>query len=203
MKAAKVVAGICLCLLGLGVLGGEALSLANAIEIDGKCDEWQDIKPVATDTTGDVAVLKDVDFRNLWVVTDKENVYMSYSCVNSIDWNTEGWKYNMFIDVDNDLNTGYRGGDMSWALGADFLLQGATIFEFSGKEQTIWDWKSLGLQTYSVDSSQIEVSISRDLIKIGEGATFKALLYGDNSQKIDFVPNDYATNAIIIEDSAE
>lgn len=46
----------------------------------------------------------------------------------------------LFIDADESLETGYRGKDASWIMGADLMIQGRTVYRFTGHSPGTWSW---------------------------------------------------------------
>lgn len=179
---------------------GEAADNAGNIKMDGKCDEWKAIKPVAEDSSGDVGPDDVVDFISLWVVRDSENLYISYTFSKPVDWNTDAWRCNVFIDTDNNAATGYKGSDGDWGVGADYLVQGGKIFQFIGAAPAAWDWKELYLGSYSVEGVQVEVKVPNSVLGIKPNQKISILLHGDNQPgKADLVPDTYKTKVIIVE----
>ncbi|MFH1856425.1 MAG: hypothetical protein ABH836_04240 [Candidatus Omnitrophota bacterium] len=175
------------------------VSIEVVLRIDGNFEEWKRIKPLAEDSIVDVDEKEAVNFSKVWAVLLGKNLYISYCCVKRLDnWGTEAFKYNVFIDVDNNTQTGYRGWDGSWALGADYLLQGGTIFKFAGHSPRSWSWIKKGLQEYGIKANWAEIKIPLSVMDIVQVAEMKILFYGDNIKQIDYVPDDYANEALTI-----
>lgn len=207
MKALKAMGIMFLVVVAWYVFESGSLSVAEenqqlqqgAMKIDGNFDDWQNVQIAKEDAIGDVDPEDSIDFAKVWVVAENENIYISYQCAKPMDWNTEAWKYNIFIDADNDCNTGYRGWEQDWALGADYLLQGATIFKFSGKDRMTWGWTEVGLQLYAIAENRVELQVPRSIIEIEKEQPVRILLHGDNYKKVDFLPDSYAVEVITIE----
>ncbi|MFH1856426.1 MAG: hypothetical protein ABH836_04245, partial [Candidatus Omnitrophota bacterium] len=79
------------------------------IKIDGNCDEWNKISVTANDAIGDIDSDDVVDFVKVWIVPQDNDLYLSYLCGQPMDWNAEAWRYNIFMDLDDNIETGYRG----------------------------------------------------------------------------------------------
>lgn len=195
----KVVLGVFLFILCTSMVSGAANS-ASDVKIDGKCDEWKNIKPVAEDPSGDVGAKEVVDYIKLWVVRDNDNLYISYTFARPVDWNTDAWRCNVFIDTDDNATTGYKGSDGDWAVGADYLVQGGKIFQFIGTGPKAWDWKELYLSPYSVEGVQVEVKVPNSVLGIKPNQKIGILLHGDNQPgQTDLMPDAYKTKVIIVE----
>ncbi|MFH1310168.1 MAG: hypothetical protein ABIH85_05790, partial [Candidatus Omnitrophota bacterium] len=134
----------------------------------------------------------------VWIVPQDNDLYLSYLCGQPMDWNAEAWRYNIFMDLDDNIETGYRGWDNKWALGADYLVQGATVYKFNGAESNGWSWEDLGMCSYSVDGAQAEIAVPYSLIDLKQNQKIKVLFYGDNAKQIDYVPDDYMDKALIV-----
>lgn len=172
---------------------------AAVATIDGKCNEWKEIKPLSEDPKEDVGAEDVVDWTAFWVIKDDNGLYFSYLCAKSMDWNTNAWRYNIFIDTDTNVKTGYSGYDGNWSVGADHLLQGGTLFKFNAPNQTTWGWEELGPRQYSVEGSQAEVQLPYSAIGMAKGQKINILLHGDNAGKPDFMPDSYTSEMIVIE----
>lgn len=195
-KQLKVVLGVFLVVLCACAVG----EAADNIKIDGKCDEWKNIKPVAEDPRGDVDDNDVVDYMKLWVVRDSDNLYISYTFARPVDWNTDAWRCNVFIDTDGNGNKGYKGSEGDWAIGADYLVQGGKVFQFIGSGPMAWEWKELATLSYSVDEAQVEIKMPYSVLGIKPTQKINILLHGDNQPgKQDCVPDTYKTKVIIIE----
>lgn len=197
-KAAKAVLGAIVFILFASVNSVAAVDDASRIKIDGKCDEWKDVKPLAEDPKGDAGDNDIVDYTEFFAVRDSGDLYISYICVNPMDWNTNAWRYNVFINTDDNMSTGYKGYDGSWYIGADYLVQGGKVFKFIGNGPMAWDWKEIELLSYSVEGAQAEVKVPYSLLEIKPGQKIEIFLHGDNINTADFVPDDYKNKAIIV-----
>lgn len=169
-----------------------------AAAIDGKFDEWKGTNPLAEDTKEDVGAEDVVDWTAFWAMRDNENLYFSYACAKPLDWSANAWRYNVFIDTDNNPETGYKGYDGNWAIGADYLLQGGIIFKFNGPSQTAWEWQEIGSQKYFIESNQVEIQVPYTVIGITVSQKVNILLHGDNVEKTDFLPGNYTKEVIVI-----
>lgn len=167
--------------------------------IDGKFDDWAELSPAASDTVGDILPADIADFIEFKITNDDQNLYVNYKVTKMMDWNTQGHLYCVFIDGDNNNKTGYRGFDGKWFIGSELLIQGGTLFRFKGNTQMIWDWENKGLQTYGVggvDNCSAEIAAPLLELNLKKMDEIKILLYGDNKDQKDFVPDKYYINFI-------
>lgn len=159
------------------------ISYAGEIKIDGKCDEWQEILPLKLDERGDVGNDDAVDYMQFWLQLDNENYYFSYLTNKIVDWNKDAWRCNIFIDTDNDIFTGFCG--IGWKIGAEFMVQGGTLYKFIGGKQNEWMWEKITMLAYSVDGKQVEICLPK--ININNPNHIKMILHGDNQEIADYV----------------
>lgn len=172
---------------GIGVVAGE-------IVIDGKFDDWTEISPAASDPVGDILPVDIVDFIEFKITNDDQNLYFNYKVTKMMDWNKQAHLYCVFIDGDGNNKTGYRGFDGRWFVGSELLIQGGTLFKFTGSTQMTWDWGTEGLQTYGVggaDNCVAEIAVPLVKLNLKKMDEIKILLYGDNKDQKDFVPDKY------------
>ena len=107
---------------------GQTQSLAKIpafIQVDGKDEDWKEIKATASDKNG--LVFK--------AVKDNQKTYFLIQGAN------EGAQIQVFIDADASSATGYRG--TGWIdSGADYLLAGSSVYRYAGTGMD-WQWQSL------------------------------------------------------------
>ena len=140
----------------------------------------------ATDTAG-----PEVDYQQVQVAHDDSNFYFRFQ-LNASGF--LGYRHNVFIDVDQDRGTGFTGSLGEMSIGADFLLQGSSVFSFAGATATTWNWSFLGSQAYDdFPNTDIETLIPRSLI--GDPDGFDFVLFGDNTGDPDYYPNSSIAGA--------
>ncbi|MHA4896511.1 hypothetical protein ACXZ1K_17295 [Pedobacter sp. PWIIR3] len=171
----------------------------STIKIDGKFDEWKNVLPefkshkgntlhrdadgfsgthyVNTTGRNDILVAK--------VAQDKGNFYFYVETVAGLTPKTDpGWM-RLFIDIDNNKQTGWEG--------YDYLINrtspGKTaILEKAGKG---WNWKSYAQVQYSFADHKLEIKVPKILLNLRDNSfQFK---WSDNMQKdgdiMDFLVN--------------
>jgi hypothetical protein len=145
--------------------------------------DWAGIP--AYDVDGADTAGPEVDYNQVQVAHDDDDVYFRFQLDASGFF---GFRHNVFIDVDQDRNTGFRGSGDDLSIGAEYLLQGSSVFSFAGATPTTWNWNFLGSQSYDdFPNTDIETSIPRALI--GDPDGFDFVLFGDNTGTPDYYPN--------------
>ena len=146
--------------------------------------DWAAIPAYDPDTSETGGV--EVDYDQIQVAHDDNYFYLRMQ-LNSSE--SLGFKHNVYIDTDFNPSTGFIGGGSELAIGADYLLQGSSVYAFTGATQTSWGWSFLGTQSVNASpNTDIETRIPRALIGNPDGFDFT--LFGDNAAAVrDFYPN--------------
>lgn len=78
------------------------------------------------------------DWHQVTIANDDYNFYVRYE-MNSSD----GWSglLHMYIDIDLNRGTGFIGGESQFSVGAEFMLEGGSLWAFTGGSQTTWGWE--------------------------------------------------------------
>ena len=128
---------------------GQVQSLANpipqnAIGIDGERERWGlDKTYLPPDPIGDNGGPGKIDWITVTMAHDCDELYVRYQLDDGPSIALEGGRYDLFVDVDRNRDTGYRGEGKWLAVGADALVQGTTVFSFTGTTQEDWSWKQI------------------------------------------------------------
>jgi hypothetical protein len=173
-----------LCLIGLA-----AAVPAQAITIDGVFSDWTSAQLIGTDPAGDVSSGDTLDWLNLRATYDSGTLYLSYQTRGSIDFAANAWRYAVFIDADSRTDTGYRGANNEFALGADYLLEGAKLHRYVG-DGTSWTWTVVGNADYRITGDRVEMGIVGALLGMTGEARIKLMLAGINQTTTDYARND-------------
>lgn len=162
---------------------GQAQSLSNpvsvnSITIDENREGWEQAESYnPSDPPDDNGGIGNVDWITVTMAHNCGNLYIRYEVNDGPSIISSGARYNLLMDVDRNRDTGYRGPGQSFSIGADVLVQGATVFTFTGASQEDWNWSII--HGYSVDDRELSdskrdieyrVPIS-DLDVFGDGVT--------------------------------
>jgi hypothetical protein len=152
--------------------------LAGAVTIDASREGWEQAAPYSPgDPPGDNGGIGNVDWITITMAHDCGDLYVRYEVHDGPSIVTSGARYNLLLDVDRDRATGYRRAGLSFSIGADVLVQGSTVFTFTGTSQEEWSWGEIG--RYAVDDRphsgakrdiELKVPIA-DLDVFGDGVT--------------------------------
>ena len=129
----------------------------------------------------------EVDYESIQVAHDDTNFYLRMQLYSSVSLD---YHHNLLIDVDFDQGTGFIGGGGQFAVGAEYLLQGSNLYEFTGATQTSWGWNFLGVMPVNAaPNTDIEMLIPRAML--GSPVGFDFALFGDNTTvPMDLYPNE-------------
>ena len=116
------------------------------------------------------------DWHQISIANDADNFYFRYQMNASpgLDFNLR-----MFFDTDLSRGSGYIGGGEQFSIGADFMVEGASLYAFIGSSQTTFDWVFVGY--YGADASYPQ-DYTYTLSRTGLGTnTFNFLLFADGT----------------------
>lgn len=94
--------------------------------------------------------------------------------------------YNVFFNTDGQEGTGHSGEVVR---GADFLVQGATVFRFSGAAQTEWAWEQIGTATRVIEGNKVRMQIPSALIPPSPPPLVQSCSQNDQWATIDWAPD--------------
>jgi len=192
-----------------GVRPPRPASGPKTIRIDGRFRDWDDVKPEFRDTIGDTAHRDhpgygDTHYTNTTgrndivaakVARDGANYFFYVETHRPITAHTDSNWMLLFIDIDQNHNTGWEG--------YDYLINHQVI---NGRTTTVkkntggWNWQRAGTAAYAVAGNRMELALPYTLVgpaaKQGRGLDFH---WADNIQKggniIEFaVSGDSAPN---------
>lgn len=107
---------------------------------------------------------------------------IAYRCAGQVDFSF-GAAYSVYLDTDGKRETGYRGSDDQFPIGADYLLQGATLYRYDGdtveRHGLDWLWTSVCVVTYNLDGQWVDFAVTADQLPIS-AAEINVILIGDN-----------------------
>ena len=165
-----------------------------AITIDGDFNDWSTISTLTTDPV-DAVANPETDFVTVKVASDATNLYLYYQTAAAFDLNANGWRYDVFIDTDQSPTTGFKLYSSS-AGGFDFMFQGATIYDFSGVDNTNeWAWIWVAGVGFGNVGNEAEFAIPLVSLGLGAGDSFDFIVFGDNTTA-DFVPDAFGSSSL-------
>ncbi len=142
---------------------------AVGITIDGVFDDWSG--HTAYPDASDDGLL--VNWDKVWADVEGESLAFSYSNIGNID-EAQLYLWNIYLDTDKQTSTGY-GFNL---LGADYLLQGKNLYQYTGTGQD-WSWTYIKEVGYVVNGARAELSIEKSALGLAsEANSYSALFYG-------------------------
>ncbi len=135
-----------------------------SITVDGSRADWSSVSPYSPDGVTSGAT---VDWNQIWVAhnTASSLLYFRYTTHNSPgSWSGQYWRYHLLIDADNNSGTGSTSDGGPISIGADYLLEGHYLYEWTGSWTLIGGW--------SVDASIPNSSAPQDIEFAIPGSAF-------------------------------
>ncbi len=146
-----------------------------AITVDGTLSDWNSLLPYPIKQADTVAGTDPIDWIQSWVAHDNTNFCIAFQNQNAVTLN---WGYGVFIDTDSNRGTGFVGSSNNFPIGAEYMIQGNTLYQYTGSG-TDWSWSSVATLTTGVSGSNVELSFAKSAI--GNPGLFRLFFYGDNS----------------------
>ncbi|MEE9438682.1 MAG: endonuclease/exonuclease/phosphatase family protein [Saprospiraceae bacterium] len=165
------------------------LSYSQQILIDGNFDDWNTIEPIFIDGIGD-GQNNGIDLTKIWITSDANNFYLKFTLGKEIDL-SENNELAIYIDYDNNINTGYKingiGAELRYFFGERFGI----ITKNSNNEFV--NFNPIGLRAApTVTGEEFELSFSRIVSESGinfEANSEISFRIEDNGFGGDEIPN--------------
>jgi hypothetical protein len=150
-------------------------NLVTTLTLDGNLSDWSEFRSFGLDPDDVRGAENLIDWREGWVAHDEENFYFAYRNDGGDIGAIQEWTFNIAIDSDRNAATGYRNGG---AIGADFLLQGGSLYRHTGA-QSEWSWAFEVPAERVTNGDSAEMSVNRQAMDdVGE---FDLIYFGDNA----------------------
>ena len=164
---------------------------ASGISVNGNLSDWNNLTSFGTDPDDVNGTTNKLNWLQGWMANDSSKVYLAYRTKDNID--TSGfWGYQLYLDTDSSTTTGYRTG----ALGADYLLEGANIWRYTG-DGSSWGWSYQGTMNWQASGNTAEFSFPRSWI--GNPEQMRLFFWGNNAafggDAKDAYPDDAFTSS--------
>jgi len=149
----------------IDVTAGPAIVVSNPnanIIVDGVLADWNGLDSIGSDPAeiGGVLANNPLDWRGAWVAHNSSNVYFAYRNHNPF---TLTWGHQIYIDIDNDVNTGFRGFSGEFPIGADYLIETDDVQIYTGTGGN-WSWQTTATSDVTVQGDTGEFSIPRSAL---------------------------------------
>jgi len=153
---------------------------AAAIRVDGNSNDWKKLKFFNNDPKDIASNAKNpIDWEQAALAHSNDTVYLIYKNHNQVNPNANTgseikWGWQTFIDTDKKANTGFR---LNSDLGAEYLVEGKTIFQYKGNGNN-WKWVKLGTADLKYSNKTIELSFPRNWLS--QHSNVKVAFFGNN-----------------------
>lgn len=179
MKRIAVWMGV---LLAVGAArGGDVTTRCNPV--DSARVGFSSAEAFPPDTVGEADIgATDVDWRRLTMAHERKGgfLYLRYELEKAANMAAYPAFYNVFVDVDRKRDTGYIGGGGQLSVGAEFLIQGPSVFAFTGASQTDFSWVPVGTGKADAGQGDRDVTVEIPLALLGSPRRFQFVLHADN-----------------------
>ncbi|NJK45166.1 MAG: hypothetical protein HC933_13585 [Pleurocapsa sp. SU_196_0] len=173
-------------------------SPAKSIVIDGNFAEWTDVSPVFKDPVGDVmhrnhpsydsrVMLTNTTGRNdvveSRVTGDANNIYFYVKTKGDVSpYSDSNWML-LFIDIDRNKATGWQGYD--YVINHSVNSNSESVVKKFQSNQ----WVNVGNAKYSLNTNQMEISVSRSDLGLSSSITEFHFKWADNIQNLTTIEN--------------
>lgn len=161
----------------INVAGNPNELLSNTVSsmnIDGDIADWVGLSPFDNDPDDVSGLNNPLNWLSMMMAHDTNNFYFMFRNDGPF---TLSWGHAMHIDVDGDVNTGFRDFDNSAPIGADFLIEGNNIHAYTGTGGN-WSWTYVGTATSALKNDVLEFAIPRT--QLGEPTNLQFYLRASN-----------------------
>ena len=151
----------------------------KAVSPSGPFDKWKTVSPEYRDAEGDTLhrnadgwgnlhytdATGRNDFVSAKVAYDAKNVTFYVRCAHPITPRSGRNWMQLFVDTDQNAQTGWMGYDFAVNLAAPLSDTKAALSRYTGDAQTnTWAWKNAGTVAYRVKGRDMEIQIPRALL---------------------------------------
>ncbi|MCP5009940.1 MAG: hypothetical protein GY942_08195, partial [Aestuariibacter sp.] len=117
---------------------GEISNPVAALSLDGNLSDWAGLRSFGTDPDDVSGTSNKLDWLEGWMAHDAANFYVAYRNQGAVDTNG-WWGWQLYIDADNNPNTGYRFD----AIGAEYHIEANLVSQYTGDGDS-WSWQVQG-----------------------------------------------------------
>jgi hypothetical protein len=156
------------------------------IVVDGRLPDWTKLRSFGTDSNDLSGASNAVDWISGWMAHDDTRFYIAFTNDGPVTINSA---INIYFDTDANRATGFLGGGNNFPIGAEYLLQGASLFRYGGTGLD-FTWDFLGSVSWSVSNNTAECSLPRTWLD--NSSNIKLIFYGDNTGtggSVDYFPD--------------
>ncbi|TWT75579.1 Spherulation-specific family 4 [Posidoniimonas polymericola] len=168
----------------------------GGVTIDAGRGEWTAL--TAYDADADQAPLPgpELDLQAITLANDGDSLYLRMEIDETQNGAAPalGTKHNVYLDTDQDRESGFIGSGGFLSVGADYLIQGTRLYAFNGATQESFAWSFIqDLSNNQSPTADLELSLP--LAALGGPGSFDWIANAANSGVEDYLPNTAASGA--------
>ena len=156
---------------------GPISNSVSSLVVDGDLSDWNGLLSLGTDPAdvGGVSSSNPLDWRQAWVAHSTTDIYIAYR--NHEAFNLS-WGHGVWVDIDGDINTGFRGFSNEFPIGADLLIETDDVQSYIGTGND-WGWENIAAATVITSGEIGELSLPRSAV--GDTTELKFYFRANNS----------------------
>ena len=158
------------------------------ITLDGDLADWDAFSSLGEDPADVTGIRDTMDLARGWVAHDDNNTYFAYQVHD--DPIAVNWGYGIYLDTDNNRNTGFRGFSDEFPIGADTIIEGFTLHQYTGTGLN-WSWSDGKLLDYAQAGNSLELAVPQS--DIGNVSEVRFFMTADNmavsGNALDYYPD--------------
>ncbi len=175
------------------VNGTRSNQLGNeSVALDGSLAEWNAVTSFGVDADDANNANDAIDWQEAWVAHDNDYLYIAYQTYEATSLT---WGHGVYLDTDTSGLTGFRGFGSELSIGADFLLEGQSLFRYGpDADGTSWSWEFVASVDAGNSGNTSEFAIA--LADLGDPVNLRLVLRGNSAatggSTLDNFPDDAA-----------
>lgn len=147
----------------------------SGMTIDGALSDWNGLVSLGSDPAdiGGIRTQNPLDWRQSWVAHSATDLFIAY---RNHDAFSLSWGHGIYVDVDGDINTGFRGFYGEFPIGADYLIEVGDVQKYTGSGNN-WGWLTVGEAEVATSGEIGELSIPFSVLSTQGTALSKLRFY--------------------------
>ncbi|WOO39505.1 hypothetical protein [Rubellicoccus peritrichatus] len=151
-------------------------TVSSPLTIDGDLADWAGLQAFPSDSADVAGTSLQNDILGMRFAHDTTNLYIGLEWEADASNTLPNWGQNLYLDTDNDIRTGFSDFGQ-WAIGADYLIQGAAIFSWDPTLNGTGNWVFTGVfATSSINTTTGVVELAVNLANLGNATSFRVML---------------------------
>ena len=132
-----------------------------SITIDGSLSDWAGLAVFPPDPNEIKGPSNSLDWLGFYAAHSSNELFLAFR--NDGEF-APSWGHAIYVDTDNDINTGFSGFDAEFPLGADVLIENNSFHVYTG-DGINWSWSFTETGQVARQGASQEMSFSLDLLQ--------------------------------------